>query len=138
MHATIRRYEGVDTARTDEVAGKVKEMLVPQLRELSGFAGYYLIEAGNGIMSSISLFETSEQAAESTTVVSKWVNDENLTSAIPNAPKITTGKIVAHSDAVVAVASHASPKHREGPDLRALSHAPAVSRRVRPAGADGR
>jgi hypothetical protein len=104
MHATIRRYEGVDTARTDEVAGKVKEMLVPQLRALSGFAGYYLIEAGNGIMSSISLFETSEQAAESTTVVSKWVNDENLTSAIPNAPKITTGKIVAHSDAVVAVA----------------------------------
>jgi hypothetical protein len=25
MHATIRRYEGVDMARTDEVTGKVNE-----------------------------------------------------------------------------------------------------------------
>ena len=45
MHATIRRYEGVDTTRMNEVAGKVKETLVPQLRELPGFSGYYLLEA---------------------------------------------------------------------------------------------
>jgi hypothetical protein len=36
MHATIRRYEGVDTTRTNEVADKVNETLVPQLRELLG------------------------------------------------------------------------------------------------------
>ena len=58
MHATIRRYEGVDMARTNEVTGKVNETLVPQLRELPGFAGYYLIEAGNGVISSLGLFET--------------------------------------------------------------------------------
>ena len=29
MHATIRRYEGVDMARTTEVTGKVNETLVP-------------------------------------------------------------------------------------------------------------
>ena len=57
MHATIRRYEGVDTTRMNEVVGKVNETLVPQLRELPGFAGYYLIEADNGILSSLSLFE---------------------------------------------------------------------------------
>ena len=66
MHATIRRYEGVDTTRMNEVVGKVNETLVPQLRELPGFSGYYLIEAGNGIVSSFGLFETSEQADEST------------------------------------------------------------------------
>ena len=65
MHATIRRYEGVDMTRTNEVAGKVNETLVPQLRKLPGFAGYYLIEAGNGVLSSLGLFETSEQADES-------------------------------------------------------------------------
>ena len=58
MHATIRRYEGVDTTRTNEVTGKVNETLVPQLRKLPGFAGYYLIEAGNGVLSSLGLFET--------------------------------------------------------------------------------
>ena len=73
MYATIRRYEGVDPARTDEVVGKVNETLVPQLRKLPGFAGYYLIEAGNGVLSSLGLFETFEQAEESGKLASKWI-----------------------------------------------------------------
>ena len=103
MHATIRRYEGVDTTRTNEVTSKVEETLVPQLRNLPGFVGYYLIEA-DGVLSSLGLFETADQAGESTKVVSKWISDENLNTAIPNAPKITSGKVVAHSNGVVAVA----------------------------------
>ena len=100
MHATIRRYEGVDTARTDEVVGKVNETLVPQLRKLPGFAGYYLIEADNGVLSSLGLFQTADQGDESTKVVSKWMTDENFNTSIPNAPKITSGKVVAHSNGV--------------------------------------
>jgi hypothetical protein len=103
MYATIRRYEGVDMARTNEVAGKVEEKLVPQLRKLPGFGGYFLIEGGNGVLSSLGLFETSEQADASTKLVSKWISDEHLDKAIPNAPKITSGKVVAHSDGMVAV-----------------------------------
>jgi hypothetical protein len=104
MYATIRRYEGVDTARTSEVTSKVNETLVPQLNELPGFAGYYLIEAGNGVLSSFDLFETREQADESTKLVARWITDENFNKAISNAPKITSGKVVAHSDRMVAVA----------------------------------
>jgi hypothetical protein len=103
MHATIRRYEGVDTARMNEVAGKVEETLVPQLRELPGFSGYYLIEAGNGVLSSFGLFETSEQADEFKTLVTKWISVENLNTAIPNPPKITSGKVLAHSNGVPAL-----------------------------------
>ena len=104
MHATIRRYEGVDMARTNEVTGKVNEKLVPELSKLPGFAGYYLIEAGNGVLSSLGLFETSEQADESTKVVAKWITDENLSTAIPNPPKITSGEVIVQSDRVLAVA----------------------------------
>ena len=104
MHATIRRYEGVDVTRMNEVTSKVKETLVPQIRELPGFAAYYLIEAGNGVVSSLGLFETSEQAAESTKVVAKWITDENLSTAIPNPPKITSGEVIVQSDRVLAVA----------------------------------
>ena len=100
MHATIRRYEGVDMTRTNEVFGKVNEKLVPQLRKLPGFAGYYLIEAGDGVLSSLGLFETSEQAEESGKLVSKWINEEHLSTVIPTAPKITSGKVVAHSNGV--------------------------------------
>jgi hypothetical protein len=102
MHATIRRYEGVDVTRTNEVVGKVNETLVPQLRNLPGFAGYYLVETGNGVLSSLGLFETSEQADESSKLVAKWINDEHFDTAIPNAPKITSGKVVARSTLVSA------------------------------------
>ena len=59
MFATIRRYDGVDQNRSAELTRKVKETLVPTLEKLSGFAGYWLIEADNGVFSSLSLFETS-------------------------------------------------------------------------------
>ena len=98
MHATIRRFEGVDQSRTDELTRKVEETLVPKLSELEGFKGYYLIEAGNGVMSSLGLFETAEQAEKSTAVSASWVRDEKLESAIPNPPRITMGKVVAHKN----------------------------------------
>ena len=100
MFATIRRYDGVDQNRTIELTGKVNETLVPKLSNLQGFKGYYMIEAGNGIISSLGLFETLEQADESTRLAASWVRDENLDTAFPNAPKITTGKILAHKNGV--------------------------------------
>ena len=103
MHATIRRYEGVDMSRMNEVTGKVNETLVPKLRELPGFTGYFLIEADNGVQTSLSLFETSEQADESTKVVTNWISEENFDKAIPNAPKITSGKVIAQSKGVPAL-----------------------------------
>jgi hypothetical protein len=104
MHATTRRYEGIDVSRINDVAGKVNDTLVPKLRELPGFSGYYLIESSSGVLSSLGLFETSEQAHQSTMLVSKWITDEKLDSALPNPPKITSGKVIAHSDRGLAVA----------------------------------
>jgi hypothetical protein len=98
MHATIRRYEGVDKNRTDELSTKINESLAPKLSKLPGFSGYYLIETGNGVMSSLSLFENAEQAEESTRVVSTWLRDEQLEDAFPNSPKVTNGKVLARSN----------------------------------------
>ncbi len=96
MHATIRRYEGIDQKRTDELIKNVGETLLPRLSEMPGFGGYYLIEAGNGVMSSIGLFDTSAQADESTRVAANWVRDEKLETALPNPPKITGGEVLVH------------------------------------------
>ena len=101
MYATIRRYDGVDQNRATELTRKVNETLVPKLEKLSGFAGYWLVDAGNGTFSSLSLFETPEQTKESTKVVATWIRDEKLETMIPNEPKITSGEVVAHSDRVL-------------------------------------
>jgi hypothetical protein len=95
MHATIRRYEGVDQNRTSELKGKVNETLVPKLSKLPGFAGYYLIEGGDGVFSSLGLFETAQQGDESTAVVTDWIREENFERLLPNPPKVTSGQVVA-------------------------------------------
>jgi hypothetical protein len=104
MFATIRRYDGVDQNRSAELTRKVNETLVPKLEKLPGFGGYFLIEAGNGVFTSLGLFETPEQGMESTKLVSTWIRDEKLDTIIPNEPMITSGKIVAHSDRVLVAA----------------------------------
>jgi hypothetical protein len=96
MHATIRRYEGIDESRTDELVKNVGESLLPRLTKMPGFGGYYLIEAGNGVMSSIGFFETSAQADESTRVAATWVREKKLEKALPNPPKITDGEVIVH------------------------------------------
>ena len=101
MHATIRRYDGVDQNRTDELTSKVNETLVPELEKLPGFKGYFLVEAGNGVFTSLGLFETPEQGKESTKIVASWIRDEKLDTIIPNEPKITSGSVVATSDRVL-------------------------------------
>ena len=104
MHATIRRYDGVNQNRSAELTSKVNETLVPKLEKLPGFAGYFLVEADNGVVTSLGLFETPEQGIESTKLVETWIRDEKLDTIIPNKPMITSGKIVAHSDRVLVAA----------------------------------
>jgi hypothetical protein len=101
MHATVGRYEGVDQSRTDELTKKVDETLLPRLSKLPGFESYYLIEAGNGVMSSIGLFDTSAQADESTRVAATWVREEKLETALPNPPKMTDGEVIVHKNGFV-------------------------------------
>jgi hypothetical protein len=98
MFATIRRYDGVDQNRTTELTSKVNETLMPKLNKLPGFKGYYLIDAGNGVFSSLGLFETPEQGIESTKLVTTWIREEKLETILPNEPKITSGKIIAQSN----------------------------------------
>jgi hypothetical protein len=96
MFATIRRYEGIDQSRTSEVIKKVDEGLMPRLKDLPGFGGYSLIDTGNGVISSVAFYETSAQADESTKVAADWIRGEELGSALPDPPKITTGEVVVH------------------------------------------
>jgi hypothetical protein len=95
MFATIRRYESVDQSRTAELVKKVDETLLPRLSKLPGFGGYQLIKGGDGVITSVGFFDTSAQADESTKLASTWVRDEKLEQALPKAPRISSGEIVA-------------------------------------------
>jgi len=94
MHATIRRYESVDQARTDELVKKVQDTLLPKLTAMPGFKHYSLIDDANGVVTSVGFFDTAAQADEATSLASSWVREEKLESALPNPPRITNGEIL--------------------------------------------
>jgi hypothetical protein len=97
MYATVRRYEGIDESRADELKRKVDQSLMPRLSKLPGFSGYFLIESGKDGMTSFGVFETPAQGEESTRVATKWLHEEKLDAVLPNPPKVTGGEVIAHA-----------------------------------------
>jgi hypothetical protein len=96
MHAIIRRYEAIDQTRITEIVKKAEDSLLPRLSELPGFNSFHLIEAGNGVVSSVGVFDSAEHAEESTRMASHWVRQEHLEAALPKEPTLTAGPVVVH------------------------------------------
>ena len=104
MHATIRRYDGVDQNRSAELTRKVNETFVPKIEKLPGFKGYFLIEAGSGVFSSLSLFDTPEQGMESKKLVTTWIREEKLDTFSRTSPRSRAARSLLHSDRVLVAA----------------------------------
>ena len=93
MYAAVRRYEGVTDPK--EVARQVEEHFLPILSEMPGFVAYYVVDAGDGVMDSISIFEHQAAEEQSSWRAGQFVA-QHLASVLPNAPQITAGDVVAH------------------------------------------
>jgi hypothetical protein len=114
MYATVRRYEGIDKVRSEEVTRKVGDSLLPRPRDLPGFGGYYAIDAGGGVLTSVGGFESSAQARESTRLAAQWVREQKLEDALPNTPKITAGPVIACESSSAAVTNVVAARIRLG------------------------
>ena len=96
MYAAVRRYEGI---KDDAEAGRlVGESFIPLLQAVPGFIAYYWIDAGDGVMASLSLFESKEGADKSVEIAHEWIV-ENAPSLFPNPPRVTEGLVVASATA---------------------------------------
>jgi hypothetical protein len=104
MHVSIRRYESVDESRKAELVKLVDEQLLPTLSELPGFSGYSLVDAGDGVVTSVGFFDSPEHADASSRVAANWVREQKLETALPKAPKITSGNVLVHKTRELAQA----------------------------------
>ena len=93
MYATVRRYEGVTDP--SEVGCQVQEGFIPIISEMPGFVAYYMVDAGDGVMVSTSIFEHKDAEEQSNWRAGDFVA-KNLASLLPNPPQITSGVLVAH------------------------------------------
>ena len=114
MYVAIRRYDGIEPSAVAEFVHRVtadsgastpaveQELdrwaaeggFVPLPRETPGFEAYYLVDAGNGVIVSISLFGDRDAAEESTRRAAEWVS-RNLADLIRRPPQVLTGEVVA-------------------------------------------
>jgi hypothetical protein len=91
MYATVRTYEGVpDPAKAGR---RVRETFVPVISEIDGFTAYYWIDAGYGVMVSISVFEDQAGAQLSNEQAARWVRENPGVLHPP--PRYTAGVVVA-------------------------------------------
>ena len=88
MHTVIRRYEGIED--TAEVARRAAGEFGPQLRDQPGFQGYWVVDTGEGVLATITVFESEEAAVASTAAARSWVQ-ENLPEIAGLTPQVTSG-----------------------------------------------
>jgi hypothetical protein len=96
MYASIRWYDKTDS--TDEIVRRVEEGFVPIISEGRGFVAYYHVDADDGTVATISIFEDKAAAEESDQEAADWVS-ENIASLVPNPPQITVGEVRIHKAA---------------------------------------
>jgi hypothetical protein len=89
MYTVIRRYQGVVNA--EEVAKRAVQEFAPTLLDQPGFQGYWVVNAGDGVLATVSVFDSQETAEESTAAAATWVQ-ENLANLVPNPPRVTSGE----------------------------------------------
>jgi heme-degrading monooxygenase HmoA len=89
MYTVIRRYQEVQNS--SEVARRAVEEFAPTLRDQPGFQGYWVVDAGAGVLATITVFDTEEAAAETNAASATWVQ-ENLANLVPSPPRVTSGE----------------------------------------------
>jgi hypothetical protein len=91
LHATICRYDRM-TGPIDLVM-EAGRQLATALSQAPGFVSYALLDAGDGVLVSINVFEgrTALEAADQ--LVGGWMA-EHLAAALPHPPEVIAGEVI--------------------------------------------
>jgi hypothetical protein len=90
MYTAIRTYTMSDTA---EMAKRVQEEFLPLVRDVPGFVGYYVVDAGDGRVASITVAEDQAGIEESSKRAASWVR-ERLAELVTSGPDVLAGDTV--------------------------------------------
>ena len=90
MFASIRTYH-VNSSK--DFTRIVNDGFVPIISSAPGFVAYHAIDPGDGTWTSMSIFDTKEEADNSNRMAAQFVHD-NLSQFIAASPEITAGELV--------------------------------------------
>ena len=90
MYASIRRYR-VEPANVAKVKQLLQDWLVPAVTRVHGFVAYYLIDADDGVLTSVNIFEDRAGAEESNSLAAD--EREVIRNLLPKPPEVTVGEV---------------------------------------------
>ena len=93
MHAALRMYQ-VAPDKVDEFERLGNETFMPIIEGAPGFRAYYELDAGDGRIASVSVFDDRAGAEASTKMAADNIK-ENIASVAPNPPEVLEGEVFA-------------------------------------------
>jgi quinol monooxygenase YgiN len=96
-YLTIRRYSG--SGPPEEIGRRVREGLLPALRQQAGFRAYFAarFDGGGGVFS-VSVFDDRDAMTAANTAALDWATS-SLADLLVGAPEVTTSDVKVHLDA---------------------------------------
>ena len=87
MYAAIRRYQ-IDPGLCSEVVKRIIDDFVPYIKETQGLMGYYVLEAGEGKLVTLSICENEAAVETANTIATNWIK-QYLASRILSQEKLS-------------------------------------------------
>ncbi len=95
MYVAIRRMKG-QPGSIDEAVRRVEHGLVPILSSVPGFVEYDVVQVGEDVGVTISVFETQEQAEESNRRAAEWIKENLAPLAAGPLEIVAVGEVRVH------------------------------------------
>jgi hypothetical protein len=105
MFCVTRRFSSMGSV--EEAAKRAEAGVGPILQRNPGFRGYYIVDAGDGVGCSITVFESREAAESSREEVMDWIQ-RNLSDLYREPPVITAGEVIVTVEPSGAAAGQAA------------------------------
>jgi hypothetical protein len=96
MHASIRQYRSSDAAEVGRRASDENSGFPPVARQIAGFRAWYLIDGGDGTLTTVTICDDAAGVEQSVEKAREWVG-ENAADLIEGSPDVTNGKVEAQA-----------------------------------------
>ncbi len=93
MYAAVQRYQA-EASAVGEGSERIHDGLVPVVRRAPGFVAYYVVNAGDGIVVAVSVFQDRDRAEAASRMAADRA-ERNLSGALGE-PIVTTGDVVVY------------------------------------------
>ena len=95
MYASVRKYRVTDAA---QIARRIQEDFLARVRDVPGFAGYYVVSDGSDVLVTVTLADDQAGADASADTAAGWIREnDDVAALVDGSPDVTNGEVLAQA-----------------------------------------